>query len=340
MGAGRRQGQAAGRVPHRSSRRAVRPQDPDRPDRLRRGRDAGHPRDRRSASPRRGAPAGPPRLGRRGARPAPGPRTAGAQPDRRRRGPASRRQNGESRITADAVLASPDALPIGDILRAITPVEAELLRLLLLVPDQQVRVIDRARTRPAAEHARTRAVPRDRRSSALPTTRASARRSIVAARSLPLDRRNGLARPRVVRKTGPDARTLDPRKLATRSRACCSISRIDQLRERSEYNESAQAEAERAGDTDPIERLLLETSPDQRSAPVARPAPEDTRCLPGPAWPARLNHPGGNPCPPIRSISNSWRPCCHGRAAPRPISKKPRWPACARRPRRHGRRRR
>ena len=32
----------------------------------------------------------------------------------------------------------------------------------------------------------------------------------------------------------------------------------DQLRERSDYNEAAQAEAERAGDTDTIERLLLE----------------------------------------------------------------------------------
>ena len=40
------------------------------------------------------------------------------------------------------MLASPDALPVGDILRAVTPVEAELLRLLLLVPDQQLRVAE------------------------------------------------------------------------------------------------------------------------------------------------------------------------------------------------------
>ena len=52
------------------------------------------------------------------------------------------RRDGTSRITADAVLASPDALPIDDILRAVTPVEAELLRLLLLVPDQQIRVAE------------------------------------------------------------------------------------------------------------------------------------------------------------------------------------------------------
>jgi hypothetical protein len=46
------------------------------------------------------------------------------------------------RITADAVLASADALPVDQILRAITPVEEQLLRLLLLAPDQQVRTVD------------------------------------------------------------------------------------------------------------------------------------------------------------------------------------------------------
>jgi DNA primase len=46
------------------------------------------------------------------------------------------------RITADAVLAAADALPVDQILRAITPVEEQLLRLLLLAPDQQVRTVD------------------------------------------------------------------------------------------------------------------------------------------------------------------------------------------------------
>ena len=114
-------------------------------DRLRRGRHAGHPRDQRSAPPRRGARRGPARLGRRGTRPAPGPRAARAQPDRCRRSAGRGSQNGESRMSADAILSSPDALPIGDILRAITPVESELLRLLLLLPDEQVRVIEQLR---------------------------------------------------------------------------------------------------------------------------------------------------------------------------------------------------
>ena len=46
------------------------------------------------------------------------------------------------RITADAVLASADALPVDQILKAISPVEEEFLRLLLLAPDQQAGAVD------------------------------------------------------------------------------------------------------------------------------------------------------------------------------------------------------
>jgi DNA primase len=56
------------------------------------------------------------------------------------RSPASAATHG--RITADAVIGAADALPIDRILAAITPVEEELLRLLLLVPDQQLRASD------------------------------------------------------------------------------------------------------------------------------------------------------------------------------------------------------
>jgi DNA primase len=48
----------------------------------------------------------------------------------------------QSRITADAVIGAADALPVDRILQAITPVEEELLRLILLVPDQQLRAGD------------------------------------------------------------------------------------------------------------------------------------------------------------------------------------------------------
>jgi DNA primase len=51
-------------------------------------------------------------------------------------------EHATGRITADAVLASADALPVDQILRSITPVEEELLSLLLLAPDQQLRAVD------------------------------------------------------------------------------------------------------------------------------------------------------------------------------------------------------
>ena len=59
-------------------------------------------------------------------------------------------------------------------------------------------------------------------------------------------------------KPGPDPRTLDPRHLAYEITRLLLELEDDQLRERSDYNESAQAEAEREGDTDSIERLMLE----------------------------------------------------------------------------------
>jgi DNA primase len=48
----------------------------------------------------------------------------------------------QGRITADAVIGAADALPVERILAAITPVEEELLRLIMLVPDQQLRAGD------------------------------------------------------------------------------------------------------------------------------------------------------------------------------------------------------
>ncbi len=59
-------------------------------------------------------------------------------------GPGSRGPQ-QGRITADAVLAAPDALPVNEILRVISTTEQELLRLLLLVPEHQELVADHLR---------------------------------------------------------------------------------------------------------------------------------------------------------------------------------------------------
>ena len=254
LGGGDRHGQADRRLPHRPPRRPVRPQDAPGGS-ASSSRDADPPRDRRPGPARRGARRGPPRVRRRGARPAPGPRAAGAQPARRR--PAGDGHDGESRITADAVLASPDALPVHDILRPITPVEAELLRLLLLVPDQQLRVVDelgpdQLPSTVARELFRAivlqRAPERPGRPPAVRWRGAAARRSTTRRRRSPgrcMPSRAGCARAR------PGASRLRDRPPPARARG-------RPARERSDYNEAAQGEAERAGDRDAIGRLMLE----------------------------------------------------------------------------------
>jgi len=150
----------------------------------------------------------------------------------------------------DAVLASPDILPIGDILRAVTPVEAELLRLLLLVPEEQLRVVEELGP------------------DQLPSTLARELfRSIVLSREAddhgvhpPFDRAGlmlvldeetrSLAQALMAMdRPLPEAREIDRLLLDLED---------DRIRERSEYNESALAEAEREGDKVAIDRLLLE----------------------------------------------------------------------------------
>ena len=162
-----------------------------------------------------------------------------------------------TRITADAVLASPDALPIHDILRAITPVESELLRLLLLVPDQQLRVVDelgpdQLPSTVARELFR-----------AIVLQRAPSDQGIHppfdgAALLLALDDETAALARALYAKPGPDPRELDPRHLEYEVSRLLIELEDDQLRERSDYNEAAQGEAERAGDRDTISRLLLE----------------------------------------------------------------------------------
>ena len=59
-------------------------------------------------------------------------------------------------------------------------------------------------------------------------------------------------------KAGPDARGLDPAHLDYEITRLLLELEDDQLRDRSDYNEAAQGEAERAGDRDAISRLMLE----------------------------------------------------------------------------------
>ena len=163
----------------------------------------------------------------------------------------------ESRITADAVLASPDALPIHDILRAVTPVEAELLRLLLLVPDQQLRVVDglgpdQLPSTVARELFRAIVLQR------APDDHGIHPPFDGAALLLGLDDETAALARALYAKPGPDPRALEPQQLDYEITRLLIELEDDQLRARSDYNEAAQGEAERAGDREAIGRLLLE----------------------------------------------------------------------------------
>ena len=244
-----------------------------------------------------------------------------------RRGPES-----QSRITADAVLASPDALPVGDILRAVSPVEAELLRLLLLLPEQQLRVVDE--------------LGPDQLSSTLAR---ELYRAIVLARA-PDD--HGVHPPFEI---VAFVNGLEDGEVQSLAQAVIAMQRPDpdprevrgllleleqmQLRARSDFDESALSEAERAGDRDAIERLELERRRSMKRADRWIGGVTRHDCSPGPTWPCGPDNQASDErstrrrsrCRPIRSTSNSWRPCCRGHAAPRPTSRKPSSPDCARR---------
>ena len=163
----------------------------------------------------------------------------------------------QSRITADSVLASPDALPIESILRAITPVESELLRLLLLVPDQQLRVVeelgpDQLPSTLARELFRAIVLQRESDDQGIHPPFDG------AALLLALDDETAALARALYAKSGPDPRTLDAHQLDYEVDRLLLQLEDDRLRDRSEYNEAAQGEAERAGDAEAIARLELE----------------------------------------------------------------------------------
>jgi DNA primase len=207
---------------------------------------------------------------------------------------AARGDAHDNRITADSVLASPDALPVGEILRAITPEESELLRLLLLVPDRQVRVAeelgpDQLPSTVARELFRAIVLQREADERGVHPPFDSA--ALLAGLD---DETAALARALYAR-TGPDPRTL------TGSQLDYEIARLlieledDQLRQRSEFNEVAQAEAERAGDRESIARLMLEGRSINESRRSLDRRREQTRLLTRPSVDGRATTlaPGG-----------------------------------------------
>jgi DNA primase len=175
------------------------------------------------------------------------------------------------RYRAEDLVASPEALPIGDILRAVTPVEAELLRLLLVLPDQQLRVAeelgpDQLPSTLARELFRAIVLQRapDDHGVHPPYDRAA----LLLALD---DETRSLAQAVLAQdRPMPEARETD--------RLLIDLE-YDRVRERAEFLSSAMAEAERAGDRAAIERLESEQRLIEQTRRSIDRRREDTRLL-------------------------------------------------------------
>jgi hypothetical protein len=165
---------------------------------------------------------------------------------------------GESRISAESVIGSADALPVTEILRGVLPQEAELLRLLLLVPEFQLRIVD--------------AIGPDQ----LPSTVARELfRAVVLAREpddagvhppfsltalvQSLDPETAALAQAVLARRDPNPRDLSEADLAYEVDRLTIDLEERALDERSEYLQSALAEAEGSGDRSTVDQLVRES---------------------------------------------------------------------------------
>jgi DNA primase len=165
--------------------------------------------------------------------------------------------DGRDRFTAEAVTRAPDALPVTEILRGVSRTEQELLRLALLVPEAHDRVLDgvgpdRLPSQLARELFR-----------AVLEARAPDDRGVRPPWSLSkvleaADEESRALGQALASRDGPNPRDLSDRAVAYEvERLVLELDDAD-WQERSAYNRDATADAERDGDREAVDRLLLE----------------------------------------------------------------------------------
>jgi DNA primase len=156
-----------------------------------------------------------------------------------------------ARITLDAVRAAAESISPEEVVKSITPVEVELLRLLLLVPEQQARVVELLK-------------PAD-----LPSTVARELYSAIVVefetgqfeRGRMLDALDPETRALAIAlyaHHGPDPSRLSEARLTYAIDKCLLTLEADRLEERGTWNQAEQADAERRADAEAIRRLLDE----------------------------------------------------------------------------------
>ncbi len=172
--------------------------------------------------------------------------------------PATRTSTAElGRITAETVTKSPDALPIGEILRSVTKGERDLLRLMLLRPEAQLTIADRLGpdqlpSTPARELYRAIVLQRAPNDVGIHPPFDSA--ALLAGLD---DETAALARS-LYALDGPSPRDLDDHDVEYVIDNLLLDLDEDKLDQRAEFTRDALADAERGGDRPAIDRLLLE----------------------------------------------------------------------------------
>ena len=166
-------------------------------------------------------------------------------------------RDGRDRFSAAAVTGAADALPVNDILRAVSRTEQELLRLVLLVPETHDAVLDglgpdRLPTQIARELYRAVVIARARDDHGVrPPYSLSA---ILDG----LDEESRALGQALVSRPGPNPRELGDRAVAYEIERLTLELEDSDWQERSAFNRDATAEAERDADREAIDRLTQE----------------------------------------------------------------------------------
>jgi DNA primase len=171
--------------------------------------------------------------------------------------PGLGRDRDGSRITAQAVTSSPDALPVTEILRSISKGERDLLRLLLLRPEDQLRVVDRLgpdQLPSTVARELYRAIVLQRAPNDEGVHPAFDSTALLAA----LDEETAALVRALYAMDGPSPHDLDQADVDYEIERLLLDLEEDGLEQRHDYTQEALAEAERAADRPTVDRLLLE----------------------------------------------------------------------------------
>ena len=166
--------------------------------------------------------------------------------------------DGGSRISAEAIVASADSLPVAEILRGVLPQEAEFLRLLLLVPEVQLRAVDivgpdQLPNTVARELFRAVVLARE------PNDEGVRPPFSLAALVQSLDPETAALAQAVIARRDPNPRELSEAELAYELDRLTIDLEERSLDERADYIASALAEAEQVADRASIDQLLRES---------------------------------------------------------------------------------